>query len=91
MFYLDVGGHNLEIKSLTTVPATQNLLAWTCTTSRPNLGEIYVTPNESNGPESNGLSNGVILAKFVWGLSNAYALDSRIVVRDFLTLTIRRL
>jgi len=35
-----------------------------CTTTYQNLGEIGVTPNESNGP-----SAGVTLTKFVCGLN----------------------
>ena len=51
------------------VLATQNLLTLMCTTTYQNLGEIGVTPNESNGPESNGPSAGVTLTKFVCGLN----------------------
>ena len=40
-----------------------------CTTTYQNLGGIGVTPNESNGPESNRPSAGVTLTEFVCGLN----------------------
>jgi hypothetical protein len=52
-----------------TVLTTQNLLVSMCTITYQNLGGIGVTPNESNGPESNGPSTGVTLTKFVYGLN----------------------
>lgn len=54
---------------LMTVLATQNSLTLMCNTTYQNLGEIGVTPNESDGPESNGPSAGVTLTKFVCGLN----------------------
>jgi hypothetical protein len=51
------------------VLTTQNLLILMCTTTYQNLSGIGVTPNESNGPESNGPSASVTLTKFVCGLN----------------------
>jgi hypothetical protein len=59
----------LTIILLMTVLATQNFLILMYTTTYQNLGGIGVTPNESNGPESNGPPAGVTLTKFVWGLN----------------------
>ena len=67
--YLDSDDDNLTIILLITMLATQNLLMLMCTTTYQNLGEIGVTPNESNGPESNGPSAGVTITKFVCGLN----------------------
>ena len=59
----------MTVVLLMTVLASQNLLTLICTTIYQNLGGIGVTPNESNGPESNGPSVGVTLTKFVCGLN----------------------
>jgi hypothetical protein len=56
-----------------TVLATRNLLALMCTTTCQDLGGIGVTPNESNGPESDMSSTGLILIESVCELSRTRA------------------
>jgi hypothetical protein len=67
--YLDSDDDNLTIILLITVLTTQNLLILMCTITYQNLGGIGVTPNESNGPESNRPSASITLTKFVCGLN----------------------